>query len=139
MATSAPSHDVKAFGNFVTLQTAPSKVSWEVVKLSDSTSVVPGPDDWAMVAMLEFDQEPFERVSATLRSAPEVSAELTPATSLDWLKREADGCLEKAPTGVLRWNIKAHQAKALARPPLTDGYVVVVEKKQRVFLVLWTR
>ena len=55
--TSTPNHDVQPLQNIITLDAPPQQVSWIQYALGDP-SRAPGPTDYALVAILEYDTLP---------------------------------------------------------------------------------
>lgn len=139
MANVSWSSDLGKLGRLIVLPEIPVRGKWQAIQLGKAGSGMPGPDDWALVATVEYDEAGFGKVQEAFRGKDRVMAEVLPQVAVGWLEEEAMGLTDRLPGGGLRWKADAFDAARFARPPLSHGYAVPIGAGRKVFLLLATR
>jgi hypothetical protein len=134
-----PSSDVSALSRFVTLPAMPQRVMWQTVPLGRAGS--PGPNDWALVALLEFDETTAHAILSRSRvTSADRSVTIPKELVLQWFPSPLKQQLKAAQdANGFTLNAVAYDASAFAKSPLVNGYIARVEGPSgHIFLVLFT-
>lgn len=128
--------DVTTLRRLITLPEAPREVRWQTETLGDPDAQGPGPDDWALIAAVAYDDATFAQVEAALQAEPPGGdVEVAPDFVRDWFPeplRSAFVPIAGSPNLALA--APHYSADRFARAPLLSGYVVVKAPWILIFL-----
>lgn len=138
MTSTPPENDAESLARLIELPIAPAKVVWETREFGKGAGF--GPEDWGIIAVLEFSPAVFEQVTE-LAPASESStrAELPTLFAPKWLQDACDLEVdESSPKSYLVKGVR-RDPRAFAKSPLLQGFCVVCEGHSKLVLFLHTQ
>jgi hypothetical protein len=135
----AASTDVDELAKRIRLPYRPAAAQWQAARLGGASADVPGPTDWALIAVLTFAEEDAEKLMAEAgkRRRP-TSIGVEP---LGWFPPELKAQLVTAPGAkgpMVRVSGDAYDAADFAKPPLSAGFLLRIGQSARFLLRLQT-
>lgn len=132
------SNDIEKLREYINLPNQPTRVLWKVEDIT-MPSTLPGPTDWALIAILTFDHQTVDNIieSSTISQQnrrpeiPEKYVELFPEELKNKLKPSEN-------TGFFVTNQPGYAPDIFAKSPLRHGYFVRLGKTSSLFLYLFT-
>ncbi|MCE7946528.1 MAG: hypothetical protein DYG88_03765 [Chloroflexi bacterium CFX4] len=133
-----PQTDLVALARFVRLDSPPRSAQWFTAQMTPPSESPLGPTDWQLIALLEYDAATLQQLRATLtpHTTPR-ELHIRPDFIQDWFPEvlRANFQIESA-SGNLIWQGERYLPSTFAKPPLTAGFVLVIDRY--VLLVLHT-
>lgn len=132
------SNDIEKVREYINLPNQPTRILWKVEDIT-MPSTLPGPTDWALIAILTFDHQTVDNIieSSTISQQnrrpeiPEKYVELFPEELKNKLKPSEN-------TGFFVTNQPGYAPDIFAKSPLRHGYFVRLGKTSSLFLYLFT-
>lgn len=131
------SRNVSELRKYITLPYPPKAVIWLTETKGSGSSIVPGPTDWSLTAVLNFRPEDAEKIvaAASSQSPPVVGA----VERMEWFPEDVFAQAMKEP-GTEQYRIKGevYSASAFYKLSLIHGFLLRIGKTSQFILVLYT-
>lgn len=129
------SDDLAKLGRLLTLAEPPAAATFETGKVGSGGPI--GPDDWWLVAVLDYPAAVVERLFA---AAPVTTPAGTPLGVMlpDWAQARLGGLLQPGDGAARVLAVPRHAATAFARSPLSAGFMARLEDGTGVLVYLMT-
>ncbi len=126
--------DIDKLSRLIELPVQPRKARWEVIETGTTGGM--GPNDWTLVAILEFTPENYRSVIDRLRIGPLKQALQLPF--LPWYPDEIKKWPHAANSGRYLFEGEAASAEPFFSPPLLQGEAIPIPSADALLLVLTT-
>lgn len=133
-----PQTDLSALARFVRLDSPPRSAQWFTEQMTPPSASPLGPTDWQLIALLEYDEATLQQLRATWtpQTTPH-ELHVLPDFIRDWFPEVLRASFKvDSASGNFVWQGERYLPSAFAKPPLTAGFVLVVDRY--VLLVLHT-
>jgi hypothetical protein len=117
--------DVETLSRWFNLSSFPEVVGvhWVQRQIGEGSERLPGPTDYYVVAILEFDHLLAPEISLAPRNDVYVEDDLLES----WMPTAVADRFVRTPEGYLKFDGTAYAAEGILVSPLTSGYVLVIE------------
>jgi hypothetical protein len=133
------STDLDELARRIRLPYRPTAAQWQTARLGAASADVPGPTDWALVAVLSFAEGDAEKLMAEAGKRRRPTA--IGVEPLEWFPPELKAQLVSAPGAkgpLSRVSGDAYDAADFAKPPLSAGFLLRIGSSPRFLLRLQT-
>ncbi|MCU0496493.1 MAG: hypothetical protein MUF87_03970 [Anaerolineae bacterium] len=120
--------DASILANYLDLTAFPTSkaVLWQQYTMGTNTSNVPGPTDYYIVAILEFDQSTEPLLTSLGLAVERTGVYLAPSFIREWFPSEIINAFESDTDGNLVLQTTAYQALPILKSPFSYGYIFAV-------------
>ncbi len=126
--------DIDKLSRLIELPIQPQKAQWEVIQAGKTGGM--GPNDWTLVAILEFAPNDYHAVIDRLRIRPLKQALQLPF--LPWYPDEIKMWPHAENSGNYLFEGEAASAEPFFSPPLLQGEAIPISNTDALLLVLTT-
>ena len=130
--------DLTALARLIAWPETPRAAQWEVVQPAAGASSGLGPQDWALVAVLDLPPGGRQRLLAKATPTSGDSATLTAALVRPWFPPALRSRLQPLAQGGYSLGAPPLSAEAFFSSPLNQGFVLPWGEGEQVLLVLYT-
>lgn len=133
------STDVKQLSKFIALDYVPIHVMWQANEKKTRGDQL-GPNDWSLLAILEYDESTIKDLEATVKDiSPLSNIFVEPAFIVDWFPDPVKDSFVKEPNAdYYLINVPVYPPDLFAKSPLLHGYFFIMPEENLVFLYLHT-
>jgi len=133
------STDLQKLERLVTLNPAPSDVFWQVIEKGSRKGQL-GPSDWAIVAILQYDESTMKKLQATVREIDPLPDIFLEKDFIQvWFQEPVKNCfVQDSNSDYYIITVPAYPPELFAKSPLLHGYFFIVPRENLVFLYLHT-
>ncbi len=132
------STDLTALARLIPWPEAPQAALWEVVRPAAGQDSGLGPEDWALVAVLDLPPGGRQRLLAQAMPTGGEAATLTLALVRPWFPPALRNRLQPLATGGYSLGAPPRSAERFFSSPLNQGFVLPFGDAEQVLLVLYT-
>jgi hypothetical protein len=130
--------DIDKLSQIVALPYRPVHATWQVLPMGDTGAGL-GPNDWALVAAIHFEEADLEEIRAEAAGLPPMGdLHVQPEFVKDWFPSDVQAVfVPQAASGYLTLSVPRFRATRFMKPPLDNGYFLVTPEGT-VLLYLFT-
>jgi len=129
--------DIDQLAKFINLPSQPVAVSWSTADIGLANERSPGPDDWGLVALLEFEKDDLLKMINA--SAPSNNHQIPKEMLVPWLialeKKHFD---KTSDDQFLQFTGKTYSAEVFAKSPLINGSAFIIGDT-KVLVYMYTK
>lgn len=133
------STDIQKLAKLINLPNKPVKVMWQTKQIG-MPSMAPGPDDYALVAVITFEKQTVENLIKKTPNNQKINeVKIRKKFVSNWFPQALKDSLKPSDTAdYVEINQTAYEAHAFSKSSFSDGYFFRIGKTSDVFLYLQT-
>lgn len=132
------SNDIEKLREYINLPDQPTRVLWKVEDITMS-STLPGPTDWALIAILTFDNQTVDNIIESSTISQQNRRPEIPEKYVELFPENLKNKLNSSETpGFFVTNQPGYAPDIFTKSPLRHGYFVRLGKTSSLFLYLFT-
>jgi len=121
--------DIDTLQKFINLPKTPIKATWETGDIVKGNSNVPGPKDWALIALLEFDKNDIIEIIKQSTTNASKTANIPKSHFSTWLPDEISSQFSiDSSGGYYQSSSATHDASLFSKSPLLNGFYIPVNE-----------
>lgn len=105
----------------------PNSVMWRQITQGDTSSNLPGPTDYYVVAILEYSED-VEDLPSNLNLSTRADVYVDDSFLEDWMPNEILNSFNRSAEGYIKFDGIPHSSDGFLLPPLTYGYILFVDR-----------
>jgi len=123
--------DIDTLVKFINLPKTPIKATWETGDIIKGNSTVPGPKDWALIALLEFDKNDVTEFIKQSTSNTSKTANIPKSHFSSWLPVEISSKFSiDSSGGYYQSSSTTHDATLFSKSPLLNGFYIQLNETE---------
>ena len=121
--------DINTLQKLINLPKKPVKATWETGNIVKGDSTIPGPEDWALIAYLEFDKNDLDELIKQSNEYTNKTASIPKSHFGSWLPDDINSKFSNDSSGkYYQSNSAIFDAALFTKSPLLNGFLMPVNE-----------